>query len=173
MMLKGWISPVATLILMPLRICNFLHARYIEEVHLKIIPQASSYQGRDSNGKIYFKSDCDQYSQNLLNSETRTLFSMEIINLSKFPVILKEVGFSLRRDRGRLALITPIVPDGKFLPHKIESRDSITIYFDNEKLLNNRDIVKIHKAYAKTACGKTCFGSSGALRDFIRYVKQL
>ena len=172
-MLKSWISPVATLILMPLRICNFLHARYIEEVHLKITPQASSYEGRDLNGRIYIKSNRDRYDQNLMNSQTNTSLSMEIINLSKFPVILKEVGFSLRRDRGRLALITPIIPDGKSLPYKLESREPITIYFDNEKLLNNRDIARIHKAYAKTACGKTCFGSSGALRDFGRYVKQL
>ena len=61
MMLKGWISPVASLILMPLRIYNFLHVRYIEEVHLKIIPQASSYQGRDSSGKIYYQYNYNCY----------------------------------------------------------------------------------------------------------------
>ena len=126
-MLKDWISPVATLILMPLRIYNFLHVRCIEEVHLKIIPQASSYQGRDSNGKIYYQYNCDRYDQNLLNSKTNISLSIEVTNLSKFPVILKEIGFSLRRDRKRLALITPIIPDEKSLPHKIESRDSITI----------------------------------------------
>ena len=97
---------------------------------------------------------------------------MQVINLSKFPVIFKEVGFSLRRNCRRLALITPIIPDGKSLPYKLESREPITIHFDNKKLLNERDIVKIHKAYAKTACGKTCFGSSGALKDFIRHAKQ-
>ena len=41
--LKDLIVTLAALISMPLSIYNFWHARYIEKVRLKVIPQASSY----------------------------------------------------------------------------------------------------------------------------------
>ena len=173
MVLKDWIITLAALTAMLLGIYNFFNTRYIEKVRLKIIPKAAHHQGIDKNGKIYYSYNRDHYYSNLLIPETDTILSMEVINLSKFSVIVREVGLSLLKDPKRLVLIVPIIPDGGSLPYKLESRDSIIIHFDSKALLKDKNIKNIDKAYATTSCGKTCFGNSGALREFIRYIKQL
>jgi len=88
--------------------------------------------------------------------------------MSKFPITVDEVGLKRRGRKDRIALPRPIIPDGGPWPRKLEPRQSVTALFDPTEIMALRAIGSIHKAYATTACGTTCYGESGALKDFIR-----
>ena len=63
----------------------------------------------------------------------KTMGCIEVINLSSFPVSIHEVGFTLRRNSrkgNRLTIVQPITNDGRPLARRLESRQSVTAYFD-------------------------------------------
>jgi hypothetical protein len=67
-----------------------------------------------------------------------------------------------------MALAVPILPDNGSWPRKLESRDAVTIHFDTTQLLSIDNIGSVKTAYATTQCGATRYGTSGALKEFIR-----
>lgn len=99
------------------------------------------------------------------------LFGMEIVNLSKFPVVIDQVGFLIKGTKKRLSIV-PILPDGKEWPRKLESREAVGAYGYISELNRNRSIHLIKCAYAQTACGHIGRGTSGALKDLIRHGKE-
>jgi hypothetical protein len=91
-------------------------------------------------------------------------FSIEVVNLSSFPIIIRDVGLTIPKLFGeptRMAITDPIVTDGKGLPRRLESREAVSFYFDPYIFRGK----KIGKAYAKTSCGETEYGTSQALRQ--------
>lgn len=155
---------------MGLGIYNLLRARAAESVKLRVIPKASSFRGNDSGGRELYIHNRDAYDLNHPTAPPDTL-SLEIINLSKFAVIVDEVGLKRAWSRRRMALVTPIIRDGNPWPRKLEPRESVVVQFDATQLLGFERIGSVTRAYASTVCGATCYGTSGALRDFIRIAK--
>jgi hypothetical protein len=79
---------------------------------------------------------------------------IEVTNLSSFPVFVSEIGFELVGRRDRLAIPTPITTDQKPFARKLESRASVTGYFDLPAH-HQRD----GKSYVKTDCGEKRLGN--------------
>jgi hypothetical protein len=170
MELKDIVTTVSALVGMGLGIYNFLYARSADRVKLKIIPKASSLQGKGPNGSRVYRHNRDKYESSHPTAPSETL-STEIINLSKFAVTVDEVGLKARWSRERMVLVVPIVPDGKPWPRKLEPRESVTVLFDPAHLLALDRIGSVTRVYASTVCGTTHYGSSGALRDFVRLAR--
>ena len=168
--LKDAIISIAAAVGMLLGIYNFFHARAADRVRLKVIAKASSFRGRDDTGKLFYLHNRDRFDPDHPAGCPDSL-SLEVINLSKFSVTVDEVGLRARWDRNRLVLVNPIVPDEKPWPRKLDPRESVTIHFNLTNLIESPRFPTVVRAYATTACGTTCFGTSGALRDLVRHVK--
>ncbi len=87
-------------------------------------------------------------------------FSIEVINLSSFPVTVNETGFLLKNTTNRAVIIDPITTDRTKPPFRLEPRASITTYV----MLDDNIIHSLKVAYAKTACGYEIKGKSPALK---------
>jgi hypothetical protein len=93
-------------------------------------------------------------------------FAIEVTNLSMFAVTVEEVGFSLGSPaaKGTRGVVpNPQIIDGGGWPRRLESRSSVTLYFDRPPDPQFRR--SIRRAYAKTACGEYAYGSTPALRQ--------
>ncbi len=107
------------------------------------------------------------------SADGQEMFSIEVVNLSNFPLTVSEIGFSLNWrdvDKGlRAAVPQPVVIDGKPWPRRLEAREAVSLYFH----LPTRDQNgrKIGKAYARTSCGEVCYGTSPALRQLREMVR--
>lgn len=81
-------------------------------------------------------------------------YSIEVTNLSAFPLTINEVGFSLspwwKTDIERL-LLHPDDRFGSSTPRKIEPREQVDFRFLGQ--MQGRSPKLIRSAYAKTACG--------------------
>jgi len=92
-------------------------------------------------------------------------FYIAVTNLSGFPITIDNVGFLFRGTDHRAVLVDYVLADGGTLPRRLEPRSSVTAYCDTPKPLREHPI---KCAYAKTACGVTCTGTSPALKQVIR-----
>ncbi len=95
------------------------------------------------------------------------MFCIEVVNLSAFSVVIHDVGFTtnwrgVRKGR-RLAVLSPILHDGKPWPRRLESRDAVSVYFPPGDVVKHSK--RIRKAYARTACGEVAYGASPALKQ--------
>lgn len=95
------------------------------------------------------------------NGETG--FSIEVTNLSQFPLTVTEVGFMLP-GRKRAMIASPVFVDGKGWPRRMEPREAVTAYFDPTDI-PRANAAHIGKAYAHTACGEFAYGTSPALKQ--------
>jgi hypothetical protein len=96
-------------------------------------------------------------------------FSIEVINLSTFPITVAEVGFAVGR-KSRAPVQRPQFLDGKSLPRRLEPREAISA------MLGPADFpmgIKVGDAYARTACGRTIYGSSPAGRQFSKMLDEI
>lgn len=167
---KDIVTTVAAAVGMGLGIYNYLRARRADRVRMRITPQASSYQGRDLlSGRDFYLHNKDRFDLNHSYAPPDTL-SIEVLNLSGFPVTVSEVGLRSRWRKRRLILANPILPDGRPWPRKLESRDHVTVSFDLTQLIDSAHLAAVTHAYATTTCGATCRGTSGALREFVRLI---
>lgn len=93
--------------------------------------------------------------------DPRLKFSVEVTNLSDFPVTIREVGVFYKGTDKR-GVIIPVLPDGGPWPRRLESRSSVSVY---SHLPESPSGHRIECAYAKTECGYVKRGSSGALKQ--------
>lgn len=91
-------------------------------------------------------------------------FCISITNLSAFAVTVNEVGVFYHGTKQRGTFVMPITHDGGAWPRRLEPRTSVTIYGQRPTPTQGR----IKTAYAKTACGVTATGTSGALKQISR-----
>jgi hypothetical protein len=138
-------------------------------VQLRVIPKASYFHGTDKTGKEWYLTSHTRFD--LDAARTPDTFAIEVVNMSKFAVIVDEVGLLPRWSRTRLALSNPILPDAGKWPRKLEPRESVTTNFELTRLLNAEGLLSVRRAYASTVCGTTCYGSSGALRELVRRLR--
>jgi hypothetical protein len=95
--------------------------------------------------------------------------SIEIVNLSSFPLTIAEIVFKSRR--GKVVLISPRFLDGDGLPRQMASREAVSAKFGPSDF--GIPPVRLRRAYARTACGRTITGNSPAGRQFSRMIAEL
>lgn len=93
-------------------------------------------------------------------------FSIEVTNLSTFPLTITEVGFLYGRGKSlapaRMVITQPMVVDGKGWPRRLEAREEVSVYFDLGSIPTGEPF---RRAYTKTACGEVATGDSPALKQ--------
>jgi hypothetical protein len=85
-------------------------------------------------------------------------------NLSDFAVTIEDVGIFYRGIKLRGAIF-PVLLDDKEWPRRLEARSSVTVYSEKPHAPPG-SIIRC--AYARTACGRTKTGTSGALKQIAR-----
>jgi len=147
-----------------LGIFNFVHQRNQEKVDLKITPKSAHFLGLDEHrGEAYLTK-----SEEFLNDEMwPDRLALEIVNLSKFPVVLGEVGFYRRGKSTRAAIPKPIVDEGKEWPYRLGSRESTTVYCTIDELKKLSDPECIASVFVRTECGIIAEGTSVAFREMV------
>lgn len=102
--------------------------------------------------------------------------AIEVINLGAFPVTIEEVGFILsKKEHKKLPLVDYIELSDKSLPCRLEPKEEVTLGYSlsREDLLKEPAFVFVKRAYARTACGETHYGTSGALKGLIQEARKL
>jgi hypothetical protein len=141
-----------------LGIINTLHSLNQRRVKLRVIPKYAQYQ---SDGIL--QSAMPIGREGPLAKEQGCI---EVVNLSAFAVNIGEVGFTVEGDprkHPRMVIGQPVTLDGKPFHRRLESRNSITGYFDLKTVTG-----KVRKAYTITDCGEVAYGTSPALKEMVR-----
>jgi len=129
-----------------LGIINTWHQLRRDKIRLKVVPQF-----------CFILQGMQKYEYN---------FSIEIINLSEFPLVIEDLGFQMRDGNKLTYGVVPGIERGGNLPVRLEPRTSYSkILKINDSDL---DFHNIKCAYAKTQCGSVIFGSSPALKQVIK-----
>jgi hypothetical protein len=95
------------------------------------------------------------------SSEPR--IAIEVVNESKFPVTIDEVGFELHGTVSRFAITLPILGDGKPWPRRLEPFDAVITYALVDERFSSV-LGRLKRAYASTSTGHTRYGTSPALK---------
>lgn len=168
--LSKYVTTAAAFIGMGFGLYNFLVARSNRKLKLKIIPhiqQSIWLQHNDIlTGKEVIISATDEFH------EVTGEFLIEVINMSSFPVTVTHVGFKLKVKPGNLIVLKPTIKDNGTWPRKLEHRDSISLYFPLSDLIGSPLSISIKNAFAKTACGTTCTGTSVSLKKLVKFISQ-
>jgi hypothetical protein len=139
---KAYISLGVAVCGLTLGIINFLKSWDKDRIKIKVTPQHAIPVG---------------------SADPSIVCSIEILNLSSFPITISQVGFLYfgTKDKG---MITNIVTfdQGKF-PRRLESRESFSVYVDAEPFFGSGK--KVKSVYAATSCGIVQKGNSKALKQ--------
>ena len=95
---------------------------------------------------------------------------IEVINLSTFVVTVYGVGFT--SEKFDLLIIDPLLHDGGTWPRRLEPRQSVTAFL-NEDWKQSKDIPLARKAFARTECGVTCYGSIKRIKNRLRQMRSI
>jgi hypothetical protein len=127
-----------------LGVWNFFQGLSQRRVRLKVVPKLAK-----AIGGGFFSSSRDALQDGLA--------SVEVTNLSNFPVTISEVGFSLCGEVARAA----IIPDPTtLLPKRLEPRESLDVRATKSAGFPK----KANRGYATTQCGHTRYGDSPVLK---------
>lgn len=99
------------------------------------------------------------------DQDNRARLCIEVVNRSTFPITVSDIGLTLWFSRQRLALIQPIIIDGKPWPRRLKSRETVTAYF-SPSVISDPRFISARRAYAKTDCGEYRYGNSKALSAY-------
>jgi len=155
---------LAAFIGMGLGIFNFFNERRKERVKLKVVPKTVVQRSGDLS-----LSSTREFNP----GRNAGLFGMEVVNRSHFPVVLKQIGFLKSGTDRRMTIVKPIVDDGEKWPRKLGPRESVSVYGNLDEMINTGALHLIKKAYAETACGHIATGRNQALKELIRFGKEL
>jgi hypothetical protein len=95
--------------------------------------------------------------------DERVDFGIEVVNLGAVAVTVREVGLFHNGTGTRSVLTAPVMMDGGTLPRRLEPRTSIALYGRTDQINGRSHAIRC--AYAKTDCGMTIRGNSGALKQ--------
>jgi len=161
---KDIVVVFAAFIGMGLGIYNFFNERRKERVSLRVVPKTVVQRERGFSLS----------STREFNPERNVgMFGMEIVNLSYFPVVLKQVGFLKSGTDRRVTIVNPIVDHGGDWPRKLESRESVTVYGNLDEMIKMGALHLVRKAYVETSCGHIATGHNQALKELIQFGKTL
>ena len=99
------------------------------------------------------------------NHDQRPRLCIEVLNLSTFALTVTEVGVLFHGSNSRGVIFQPTLNDGSTLPSVLEPRRALSAYADPSAL--DREPHRIKCVYAKTDCGLTFKGKSGALEQLL------
>lgn len=93
-----------------------------------------------------------------------TGFCIEIKNRSAFPIVVHEVGFTLKGTNRRVTVGRPYFIDNGAMPRRLDAREAFTAYFERPRNIGHT----IEAAYARLASGEQVTGKSPALKQLNR-----
>jgi len=96
--------------------------------------------------------------------------SIEVVNLSTFPITVAEVGLELRDGKHMIDQQARIMQGGQ-LPIRLETREALTVLW-NPTFLEDPRFTTVTKAYARCECGTKRFGRSPALAEFVKRARR-
>ena len=82
--------------------------------------------------------------------EPEPLLTIDVLNLSAYPVTVTSVGFS----NGKWQMLMFRTVRGEELPHRLEARESFSVYCNTSSFQDPR-FAEMRWGFAKTACGVT------------------
>lgn len=103
------------------------------------------------------------YSEDMAGSR---YISIEVINLSSFPVTVVSIGFTVIGGATHMQIPRPIFTGRETLPVRLESRTSFTVLAPLSTF-EKTQLATIDRAYVKTACGNQIQGDSTTLRQIV------
>lgn len=162
-MLKDIIIAVAAFVGMGLGLYNLWNEKNKEKVKLRVVPKAVVHKGRNSVGQEMVLTSENEFD----SKRSHGLFGIEVVNLSKFPVVIDNVGFLVKGEKNRMSLPIPILGDQGPWPRKLEARESVTVYGNLKDMISSPGMPKVHSAFAKTSCGHMGKGSTQALKQLV------
>ena len=98
-----------------------------------------------------------------LSEQNVLQFSVEVVNLSTFPITITEVGIGKGKGKNGNNCLTDLKID-RVLPQIIKSRDSFTFKYGLNNLETFPQKHHRHCCFVRTACGKTFWGTSSILK---------
>lgn len=137
------------------------HQFHQTRVRLRVIPRFTAIL---PNGAFYSspKSDLERIA-----AKSREVgWTIEVVNLSAFPVTIAEIGFGKVGHLRRSVIIKPIVISGKEFPTRLESREAVRFFLWADST-PGRATVGFPYAFATTDCDVTTYGTSPALRRWL------
>jgi hypothetical protein len=95
------------------------------------------------------------------------LLCVEVINMSYLPITISQVGFTVSEPKDHFLAFLPMPDMGDTLPKRLEPRTSMTVYVP-ERVSSGEGFDKVEKAFAKTECGHSFYGTSPALKGHVQ-----
>jgi hypothetical protein len=160
---KDYITLLVAVVGATLGVVNFALRLRDDRVKLKVVPKLAFMQGTGILNSAT-QGNLIQYMERYGPPN----IGIEVVNLSKFPVVISEVGL---RESGfltpdvRAVLVTPLLPHGDKWPKRLEPRESVSAYFEAD-VSRSYQFTSKTRAYATTACDVTKAGTSGALKEW-------
>ncbi|MCH7499997.1 MAG: hypothetical protein IH886_08310 [Nitrospinae bacterium] len=107
------------------------------------------------------------------NIEDKPRLSVEITNMSTFPVTINSSGLFFTNSKKHAQFIDAVTADNvRPFPKRLGPRESYSIYLDPSPHLTMEKFQHTKCIYVKTACGETFIGKSPALSQLIEESKQ-
>ncbi|MDP6624344.1 MAG: hypothetical protein QF754_18975 [Alphaproteobacteria bacterium] len=94
---------------------------------------------------------------------------VEVVNRGEQAVTITEVGFTGRFESPQVALHEPLLHDNKPWPRRLGPGESV-IAHAGSSLKGHPVLPNLKRAYAKTDNDETSYGSSSALRHYVKSV---
>jgi hypothetical protein len=168
LLLKDIIVSLAAFVGMCLGIYNFWKERDKEKVKLRVIPISVQKKVVDPLGNIIgFITSENEFKDN----SSQDLFAIGIVNISRFTVIINEIGFLVSGTKQRMSIPIPLLVNQEKLPKKLEPRETVTFYVNLQTILSSPNVKNIYCAFAKTSCDHIETGKTKALKQLIQYVR--
>ena len=89
---------------------------------------------------------------------------VEVLNLGFIPVTINQIALDVGGGNVYVSLVS--ANNSLKLPKRMEPRTEITFYFPLETA-NQPNVAYTKRALARTACGKTFYGTSPALKSWV------
>ena len=166
--LKDIIISLAAFVGMFLGIYNFWKERDKEKVKLRVIPKSVQQKVVDPLGNII---GCITSENEFKDNSPQALFAIEVVNISRFTVIINDIGFLVSGTKQRMSIPIPLLYNQERFPTKLEPRETVTFYVYLQSILSSQNVRNIYCAFAKTSCDYIERGKTEALKQLIQYVR--
>jgi hypothetical protein len=103
--------------------------------------------------------------------DSRPRVSIDVTNLSTFPVTVSQIGFLFHDTTNRGMLLQPFMPDGGAFPRRLEPRTSFSVLCEPTEHLKP-EFASVRCVFAQTDCGVTIKGNSPALEQLVNNAKE-
>jgi len=137
------------------------------KVRLRVVPKLTHMV----NGSFAMNATrSNPLTKRLIEAGHAFRLSVEVVNLSTFPVTVSEIGFG-RPDEDRYLLAEAELSPGKTWPIRLESREAVTAYGAIGVGIDPR-VLKKPVAFALTECGSAAYGSSPIFEHYLGQIPE-